>query len=125
MKKGCFFRAIFFLILLIGIGYHLYTEYGRELLEDSKEDVIELAYENLLEDIDLIPSSDYADSLKIILAEMIERVHDERIDQTQEDIENKLSSIREYLDDSNIELEEYIQIKQIIEDYEGSAKIGN
>ena len=39
MKKGCILKSFFILILAIGIGYHLYTEYGRELLEESKEEL--------------------------------------------------------------------------------------
>lgn len=123
MKKGCLLKAIFFLILLIGVGYHFYKEYGREYLEESKEELISLAFENLLDEIKLIPSSDYADSLKIILTEKFEQVHSESVEQSQEEIDEIINSIRDLLDDR--ELEEYTQIKKILEDYERSEKIGN
>lgn len=123
MKKGCFIKAIFFIILIIGIGYHLYTDYGREFLEDSKDDLISLAYESLLDEIEKIPDSDYADSLKDIVNAKFEQIHGESIEHSQEEIEKVLNSIEDLLEDNDLEIEEYEKIKKIIEDYERSAKI--
>ena len=123
MKKGCIVKSVFFLILLIGVGYHLYKEYGRKFLEESKEELLSLEYEDILEEINLVPESDYTDSLKMALNEMIEMAESETVEASQEQIDETLSSIREYLDDNELDLEEYNEIKKLIEEYERSAKI--
>lgn len=125
MKKGCFLKAIFLLILLIGVGYHFYKKYGRDFLEESKDKLISLAYENLLDEIKHIPASDYADSLKFILTEKFERLQNESAEKSHKEFNKVINSIGDFLDDSKLELEEYIQIKKILEDYERSEKVGN
>ena len=125
MKKGCLLKAIFLIILIIGVGYHFYNEYGRKFLEETKDDLISLAYENLLDEIKKIPTSDYADSLKIILTEKFEQIQSESIEHSEKELDEVINSISDLLSDSKLELEEYTQIKKIIEDYEGSEKVGN
>ncbi len=123
MKKGCILKSIFFLIILVGVGYHLYKEYGRDFLEESKEELLSLEYEDILEEIELIPKSDYTDSLKQALDEMIELAESETVEESREQVDETLASIREYLEDNELDLEEYNEIKKLIEEYERSAKI--
>lgn len=123
MKKGCILKSVFILILLIGVGYHLYKEYGREFLEESKDELLSLEYEDILKEIDLIPESDYTDSLKMVLNEMIELAESEGVEESQEQIDETLSSIKEYLDDNELNLDDYNEIKKLVEEYERSAKI--
>ena len=125
MKKGCFFKAVFIIILLVGIGHHFYVEYVREFLEENNEELINLAYESLLDEIKQIPSSDYADSLKFIVTGQLERLQNESVDRSQKEIDDVINSIRNLLKDNELELEEYEQIKKIIEDYEGSETFGD
>lgn len=119
MKKGCFFKSFFAIIILVGVGYHLYTEYGREFLEDSKDDLLEMAYENLLEELDELQDSDYSDSLKLLLSDMAEKAEEQAIERSEEEIEEKMDLIKEYLEDGDIDLDDYNEIKKLLEEYEG------
>jgi hypothetical protein len=123
MKKGCILKSFFILILSIGIGYHLYTEYGRELLEESKEELLSLDYEDILDELSEISDSDYSDSLKLVLTDMMERAESENIEESKEEIEETLNSIKEFLEDNELDIDEYNEIKQKLEEYERSAKI--
>jgi hypothetical protein len=123
MKKGCILKSFFILILVLGIGYHLYTEYGREFIEESKEDLLSLDYEDLLDELSQISESDYSDSLKLLLTDLMEHAESENIEESREEIEETLNSVKEYLEDNELDLEEYNEIKKILEEYERSAKI--
>ena len=116
-------KSFFILILAIGIGYHLYTEYGRELLEESKEEFLSLDYEDILDELSEISDSDYSDSLKLVLTEMMERAESENIEESKEEIEETLNSLKEFLEDNELDIDEYNEIKQKLEEYERSAKI--
>ena len=123
MKKGCIIKSFFILILLLGIGYHLYNEYGREFIEESKEDFLSLDYEDILDELSNLSESDYSDSLKLVVTDLMERAESEDYEDSKEEIEETLSSIREYLEDHELDMEEYKEIKKLVEEYERSAKI--
>lgn len=118
MKKGCFLTVIISLtIIVLGIFY-LVKFHGEDLLEMGKEQLVEIAQDQIFANIEELNNNQYSDSLKIIVESYFKKIN-------TLDIENELKRIEEFSDDievilldSKIDSAEFDFITNILNKYE-------
>lgn len=118
MKKGCFLTVIISLtIIVLGIFY-LVKFHGEDLLEMGKEQLVEIAQDQIFANIEELNNNQYSDSLKIIVESYFKKIN-------TLDIENELKRIEEFSDDievilldSKIDSAEFDFIINILNKYE-------
>lgn len=67
MKKGCFLTVIITLtIVVLGIFY-LVKFHGEDLLELGKEQLVQMAQDQIFTNISDLENNEYSDSLKIVV----------------------------------------------------------
>lgn len=118
MKKGCFLTVIITLtIFVLGIFY-LVKFHGEDLLEMGKEQLVQMAQDQIFTNISDLENNEYSDSLKIVVEKYFKDIN-------SLDIENELKRIEEFSDDievilldSNIDSAEFDFITNILTKYE-------
>jgi uncharacterized membrane protein len=118
MKKGCFLTVIITLtIVVLGIFY-LVKFHGEDLLEMGKEQLVQMAQDQIFTNISDLENNEYSDSLKIVVEKYFKDIN-------SLDIENELKRIEEFSDDievilldSKIDSAEFDFITNILTKYE-------
>ena len=118
MKKGCFLTVIITLtIVVLGIFY-LVKFHGEDLLEMGKEQLVQMAQDQIFTNISDLENNEYSDSLKIVVENYFRDIN-------SLDIENELKRIEEFSDDievilldSKIDSAEFDFITNILTKYE-------
>lgn len=95
MKKGCFISVIVFLTLLLIAVFYLVKYHGEDLLNLGKGKLIELAQEQIENDIDNIEQNEFSDSLKVVLREYFDNLD-------KMDVEKGLEKIEEFTDNIDV-----------------------
>jgi uncharacterized membrane protein len=118
MKKGCFLTVIITLtIIVLGIFY-LVKFHGEDLLEMGKEQLVEIAQDRIFSNLDELGSSQYSDSLKIVVNNYFKDINSLDIEDELKRIEEFSDDIEVILLDSKIDSAEFDFITNILTKYE-------
>ena len=118
MKKGCFLTVIISLtIVVLGIFY-LVKFHGEDLLEMGKEQLVQMAQDEILTNISELENNEYSDSLKIVIENYFKDIKSLDIETELKRIEEFSDDIEVILLDSNIDSAEFDFITNILTKYE-------
>ena len=118
MKKGCFLTVIITLtIFVLGIFY-LVKFHGEDLLEMGKEQLVELAKDQIFSNLDDLGTNQYSDSLKIVINNYFKDINSLDIEDELKRIEEFSDDIEVILLDSKIDSAEFDFITNILTKYE-------
>lgn len=118
MKKGCFLTVIISLtIVVLGIFY-LVKFHGEDLLEMGKEQLVQMAQDEILTNISELENNEYSDSLKIVIENYFNDIRSLDIETELKRIEEFSDDIEVILLDSNIDSAEFDFITNILTKYE-------
>ena len=118
MKKGCFLTVIITLtIIVLGIFY-LVKFHGEDLLEMGKEQLVELAKDQIFSNLDDLGTNQYSDSLKIVINDYFKDINSLDIEDELKRIEEFSDDIEVILLDSKIDSAEFDFITNILTKYE-------
>ena len=118
MKKGCFLTVIITLtIIVLGIFY-LVKFHGEDLLEMGKEQLVELAKDQIFSNLDDLGTNQYSDSLKIVINNYFKDINSLDIEDELKRIEEFSDDIEVILLDSKIDSAEFDFITNILTKYE-------
>lgn len=118
MKKGCFLTVIITLtIVVLGIFY-LVKFHGEDLLEMGKEQLVQMAQDEILTNISELENNEYSDSLKIVIENYFNDIRSLDIETELKRIEEFSDDIEVILLDSNIDSAEFDFITNILTKYE-------
>ena len=118
MKKGCFLTVIITLtIVVLGIFY-LVKFHGEDLLEMGKEQLVQMAQDEILTNISELENNEYSDSLKTVIENYFNDIRSLDIETELKRIEEFSDDIEVILLDSNIDSAEFDFITNILTKYE-------
>jgi hypothetical protein len=118
MKKGCFLTVIITLtIIVLGIFY-LVKFHSEDLLEMGKEQLVEIAQDQIFSNLDELGSNQYSDSLKIVVNNYFKDINSLDIEEELKRIEEFSDDIEVILLDSKIDSAEFDFITNILTKYE-------
>lgn len=113
MKKGCFLSAIIFLTIAISVGLYVYKKYGHVIKNFGKEKIIEMSRNEIDEKIDELEKSKYQDSLKIFVAEEMEKLHGKDFETAMKKFGIVADQIKSFIDDGTIDSVEFTALKNM------------
>lgn len=122
MKKGCFLSAIIFLTIVISVGLYLYKKYGHDIKNFGKEKIIEMSRNEIDADIDELEKSKYQDSLKIFVAEEMEKLHGKDFETAMKKFGFVADQIKSFIDDGVIDSVEFTALKNVADKNERPKK---
>jgi uncharacterized membrane protein len=118
MKKGCFLTVIITLTLIVLGIFYLVKFHGEDLLEMGKEQLVEIAQDRIFSNLDELGSSQYSDSLKIVVNNYFKDINSLDIEDELKRIEEFSDDIEVILLDSKIDSAEFDFITNILTKYE-------
>lgn len=122
MKKGCFFRSLLLIIVLIGIISYLYKKYGDQLIQSGKEQVKEFVDESIQKAIDNLTESVERDSLQKSLEKLINEIDTKNISLDSNDFNALKEKFNELIDSNKINFENIEELRKLIKEYEKREK---
>ncbi|VAX18747.1 hypothetical protein MNBD_IGNAVI01-2223 [hydrothermal vent metagenome] len=122
MKKGCFFRSLLLLIVLIGIISYLYQKYGDKIIRSGKEQVKEFVDESIQKAIDNLTDSVEKDSLQKDLEKLIDEFDSKNISLDSNDFNAIKEKFNELIDSNKINFENIEELRKLIKRYEKREK---
>ncbi|NOX66107.1 MAG: hypothetical protein GXO85_10020 [Chlorobi bacterium] len=122
MKKGCFFRSLLLIIVLIGIISYLYQRYGDQLIQSGKEQVKEFVDESIQKAIDNLTESVERDSLQKSLEKLIDEIDTKNISLDSNDFNALKEKFNELIDSNKINFENIEELRKLIKEYEKREK---
>ncbi|PID59551.1 MAG: hypothetical protein CR986_05815 [Ignavibacteriae bacterium] len=114
--KGCFISVLIFLALLFAIIYYSITNYGDEILDYGKNEIVELAMEDLKDDILKLKTNVYSDSILSLTNNFLKIQKQNKSDKKQaiKNIEEFISLFNIIVKDSLVDSTEYRFLKMRI-----------
>jgi hypothetical protein len=118
MKKGCFISVMVFLTIALIAVFYLVKHHGEDLLELGKNQLVELAQEQIFTDIGKLENNQYSDSLKVVVENYFKNIDKFEINEELTRIEEFSDDIEVVLMDSRIDSAEFDFITNILIKYE-------
>lgn len=118
MKKGCFITVIVILTVISLAVFYFVRHNGEELLNFGKDQLVEFAQSNIINDIDDLEQNKYVDSLKYVVTNYFNNIDTLDIEEELERIEVFSDDIEVILMDSKIDSAEFDFITNILVKYE-------
>jgi len=122
MKKGCFFSAIIFLTISVGVGFYLFKKYYPEIKNYGKEKVIELSSNELNEKIDKLRKNGYQDSLRIFIKREAENLKKEKLEESMDKFGDVMKHIEILMKDNLIDSADFNELKNMVKADERPTK---
>jgi len=122
MKRGCFFRSLLIIIVIIGIASYLYKRYGNQIIESGKEQLKEFVDESLQNAIDNLTDSVERDSLQKDLEKLIDEIDTKSISLDSNDLSMLKQKFNELIDSNKINFENIEELRKLLKEYEKREK---
>jgi hypothetical protein len=122
MKKGCFFSAIIFLTVAIGIGFYLFKKYYPEIKSYGKEKILELSSNELNEKIDKLQKNGYEDSLRAFIKRETGKLKKENFEESMNNFGDIMKRIKVLMKDDIIDSADFNELKIMVKAHERPTK---
>ena len=122
MKKSCFLSSVIVLTFVIGVGYYVIQNYGDQLLSIGKKKITEFVTLSLEDEIEDLHTGQYNDSLKVMLADFIERTGEKSGKKFEFTLNNFVDSVKYFIEDKFLDSLEFLKLKNIVYRDERSKK---
>lgn len=116
MKKGCFFRTIIIITVLVAAALYIFeNKFDEYFVKPGKKYLVEILETDLKDDFNMIKESAEKDSLKNLIASFIENVKSsDKFTFSVNDSESFTNYLSKAAEDSIISKEELIKISSIL-----------
>lgn len=122
MKKGCFLTSIVLFTLVVGTIFYLFKTKYSTIKNFAQEKISEMAMKEIDEKIDKLNTTQYKDSLKILLHKKIKEVHHPEFDSTMQRVKEILEEAKHIVNQGKIDSLDYQQFRKFLGAHEGSEK---
>jgi hypothetical protein len=113
MKKGCFFSAIIFLTVTVGIGFYLFKKYYPEIKDFGKEKIFEAGLKDLDEKIDELQKNRYDDSLRVFIKNEVNNLKKKDFEDSMDKFGDVMKRIKIMMKDSVIDSIDFAELKNM------------
>lgn len=113
MKKGCFFSAIIFLTVTVGISFYLFKKYYPEIKDFGKEKIFEVGLKDLDEKIDKLQKNRYDDSLRVFIKNELNNLKKKDFEDSMEKFGDVMKRIKTMMKDSVIDSIDFAELKNM------------
>ncbi|MEW6506115.1 MAG: hypothetical protein AB1432_00055 [Bacteroidota bacterium] len=114
MKKGCFLTVIALFTIIIAIGFFLYRKYWPVIKESGKEKIMNVAFNEIEEKINLLDKSVYQDSLKLLLQKNISLLKQKNFDDAMNKFGEFMDQTKVFIIDGKIDSLEFTALKNMV-----------
>ena len=117
-KSGCFFTAIISITIVIGIIFYIGKKYAPEIWEYGKERLLTIAEKDIKEKIAEVRSSEYKDSLIVLVNSKLERLKELSFEEMDKDSSQFFDKVKEFVEDKVIDSDEILKLTELYKEYE-------
>ncbi|MDD1762934.1 MAG: hypothetical protein LUQ59_11950 [Methanothrix sp.] len=122
MKKGCFFSAIIFLTVIVGVGFYLIKRYYPEIKKYAKEKIIKISLKDLDEEIDKLQKNEYQDSLRTFIKVELNKLKDKDFEDSMNKFGNVMKHVKILMKDNIIDSTDFTDLKNMVREDERPTK---
>jgi hypothetical protein len=122
MKKGCFFSAIIFLTVTVGISFYLFKKYYPEIKNFGKEKIFEAGLKDLDEKIDKLQKNRYDDSLRVFIKNEVNSLKKKDFEDSMEKFGDVIKHVKIMMKDSVIDSIDFAELKTMADRNERPKK---